>query len=193
VPFDHLELDAALARMPKGETVRGFVFNAGVDYVAQLKGPEVASGIQERILRRRPNDLLSYSAHDYFRLIHACSVALKDPLGLDAAVRAVGHASATGFFKSPMGRLLLRIVGRGDPARLMANEPTAYATSFSFGKRTYQRTGDRSLTLEHSADFLPIAYNLGALEGALEAVEAKAQKVVATPLATDAARYDITW
>jgi len=191
--FDENALNLLLARMTTQHTVRGFVFNAMVEHVAEKKGDVIASGLQERILKKRPSDLLSYPASDFFKLLHGGAVALEDPAGQDEAVRALGFASAAGFFASPMGRLLLTIVGRGNPARLMANEPTAYATSFSFGKRKFKRVGEQSIQLTHAEDFLPVPYNLGALQGAMAAVGATAQQVLATHLVPDGATYEITW
>lgn len=193
MPFDAAALQAVLARMPTSETVRGFVFNAMLAHVADTKGPVLASGLQERFLKKKPNDLLSYPAHDFFKLMHACAEAMAEPAGIDEGLRVMGYASATGFFRSPMGKMLLGIVGRGDPTRLMANEPTAYATSFSFGKRKYERTGERLMVLTHTEDYLPSPYNVGALQGAFDAVEAKAREVVPSALGPDAVRYTITW
>jgi len=186
-------LAAISTRVTTGTTVRGFVFNAMLDEVVDKRGAAFEGDLRNQVMRKRPSDLLSYPASDYFKLLHLCAVSLDDAAGIPESVRVLGYACAAGFFRSPMGRLLLGIVGRGDPARLMANEPTAYATSFSFGKRTYKRTGERSLELTHAEDFLPAPYNVGALQGALDAVGAKARKVTFVPIDRDAARYDITW
>jgi len=182
-----------LGRTPASATVRGFVFNAMLEYLAAKKGSEVAASVLERTLRKRPADLLSYPASDFFRLLHACAEALHAPEGIDEAVRQMGYASADGFFSSPMGKMLLSIVGRGDPARLIANEPTAYATSFSFGKRTFRRLGPREMVLTHTDDLLPVPYNMGALEAAMNSVGAKAQHVKPEPVSEGHCAYTIVW
>lgn len=182
-----------LKRTPDGATVRGFVFNAMLEHVAAKRGSAVATVVLEKTLRKRAADLLSYPAADFFKLLHACAEALEEPAGIDEAVRALGYASADGFFSSPMGKMLLGIVGRGDPARLMANEPTAYATSFSFGKRSFRRLGPREMELTHAEDLLPVPYNVGALEAAMNSVGAKAQHVKASPVAQGECRYIIVW
>lgn len=182
-----------LKRTPDGATVRGFVFNAMLEHVAARKGSHVAGKLVDEVMRKRPADLLSYPATDFFKLMHSCATALNEPKGFDEALRAVGYAAADGFFSSPMGKMLLGIVGRGDPARLMANEPTAYATSFSFGKRAFKRIGPREMELTHTEDLLPVPFNVGALEAAMNSVGAKAQQVKATPVSESHCVYTITW
>lgn len=190
--LDDAALAAILERLPASTTVRGFVFNAVLGFVAEKAGAEQAEAIRAALSRRKPNDLLSYPAKDYFTLLRDASAAVAPAVGPEAALRELGKASALGFFVSPMGKLLLKIIGGGTPARLMANEPTAYATSFSFGKRKYEKTGERSLALTHREDYLPVPYNIGALEGALLAAKLEA-RIEADPLGQDAARYTLTW
>lgn len=156
------------------------------------RGSQIASGVLERVLRKRPNDLLSYPAPDFFKLLFACVEALQPPLSTEQALHDLGHAAAKGFFASPMGRVLLGIVGQNNPPRLMANEPTAYGMSFSFGKRRYEKVGPREFALIHEGDLLPVPFNVGALEAAVEAVGEKTT-VTATELGPDAARYVQRW
>ena len=185
-------LNQLLARVSPKDTVRGFVSNAILGHVETIKGAPVASGLLERVLRKRPNDLLSYPAPDFFRLLLACTEAIALPGQHGAALHDLGHAAAAGFFVSPMGKVLLSIVGKGNPPRLMANEPTAYATSFSFGKRRYEKIGAREFALVHEEDLLPVPFNVGALEAAVAAVGEKAQVTVAE-LGPDSARYVMRW
>lgn len=184
-------LGPVLARMPANHTVRGFVFNAVLDEVGRRAGPAAAGEISRRLFRKPPGDLFSYGAHDFFRLIDAGAIALR-PMGEAEALEALGFAAAIGFFASPMGRMLLGIVGKGDPSRLMANEPTAYATSFTFGKRRYERSAPKEIRLHHDEDFLPVAFNVGALHGALTSISATG-KVRAEGRGQDAATYFLTW
>lgn len=193
MPLDSNGLVELLKRTPDGATVRGFVFNAMLEHVAAKKGSAVATAVLDQTLRKRAADLLSYPAGDFFRLLRACAEALAEPAGLDEALRALGYASADGFFSSPMGKMLLGIVGRGDPARLMANAPTAYATSFSFGKRSFRRLGPREMELTHVEDLLPVPFNVGALEAAMRSVGATAQHVKPTPVSQSECRYLIVW
>lgn len=190
--FDDTTLRQTLERVGPAETVRGFVFNAGLNFVAEKAGADAAGAILSRLFKRKPNDLLKYPAADYFRLLHHASEVIAPAVGAGLALHDLGKASAGGFFTSPMGKLLLKIVAGGNPARLMSNEPTAYATSFSFGKRTFARLGESALTLTHEADPLPAEYNVGALEGALEAAGLSAE-IRAEPLAQDSVRYALTW
>jgi uncharacterized protein (TIGR02265 family) len=191
--YDATALDELLGRLPPKETVRGFVFNAVTAHLAAKVGPEIASGMQERITRKRPVDLFNYPAADFFRLIYGgVGALLSQTESAEVAMQDLGYASAAGFFVSPTGRLLLAMVGTEDPAKLMANEPTAYATSFSFGRRAYAKNGTRELTLTHADDFLPIDFNVGALKSALDAAKAPA-KVVAHPEGRDGARYVLSW
>jgi uncharacterized protein (TIGR02265 family) len=74
----------------------------------------------------------------------------------------------------------------------MANEPTAYATSFTFGKRRYEKIAAREFALVHQEDLLPVPFNVGALEAAVESVGEKAQ-VTVTELGADSARYVLRW
>jgi uncharacterized protein (TIGR02265 family) len=185
-------LEALLARVSAKDTVRGFVSNAILGHVERIKGAPVASGVLERVLRKRPNDLLSYPAPDFFRLLIACTEAIALPGKHGEALHDLGHAAAAGFFVSPMGKVLLSIVGKGNPPRLMANEPTAYATSFTFGKRRYEKIAAREFALVHQEDLLPVPFNVGALEAAVESVGEKAQ-VTVTELGADSARYVLRW
>jgi uncharacterized protein (TIGR02265 family) len=192
VVLDDAGLNQILARLPESETVRGFVFNAVLAYVGETAGADAASGILGKLFKRKPIDLLKYPAADYFRLLHHGTVTIAPLVGAEVAMRELGKASALGFFESPMGRLLLSIIGTANPARLMSNCPTAYATSFSFGKRKYERTSETSLTLSHEEDPLPTEYNVGALEGALQAAKLTAQ-IDVEHLGQDAARYTLSW
>lgn len=188
-----INLAELVERTPERATVRGFVFNAMLDHVAAKQGADTAAAVLSQTLQRKPADLLSHPARDFFRLMHACAAALYEAKGFDTAVHDLGYAAAAGFFASPMGKMLLGIVGRGDPARLMANEPTAYATSFSFGKRTFRRIGPREMELTHAEDLLPVPFNVGALEAAMQAVGAKALTVTPTPVSETECRYLMTW
>lgn len=191
--FDDATLKETLQRVGPKETVRGFVFNAVLTHLAQKVGADEAQAILAQLFKRKPNDLLSYPAQEYFRLLHLGAKAMEPVVGTSRAVRELGKASALGFFASPMGKLLLNIIGTSNPARLMSNAPTAYATSFSFGKRKFERTSENTLTLTHEQDPLPHDYNVGALEGALEAANLSATTIEVEPLGQDAARYTLTW
>ena len=112
--------------------------------------------------------------------------------GLDDADIEAAHV-AHHLYGEAFQHMLLGIVGRGDPARLMANAPTAYATSFSFGKRSFRRLGPREMELAHVEDLLPVPFNVGALEAAMRSVGATAQHVKPTPVSQSECRYLIVW
>ena len=160
--------------------------------MVEKRGADVAAEIQRRLLPKRPVALLRHSAHDYFKVMFACAEALS-PADLDAGLYTVGFQCAAAFFETPMGQMLLSLVGRGDPSRLMANEPTAYKTTFSFGTRVFKRNGPREVECLHSEDCLPMSFNKGALVTAMKAIEVPTAKVTAVTVGPWSARYTISW
>jgi uncharacterized protein (TIGR02265 family) len=186
------QLEATLAQLPKNSTTLGYIFNKTLDCVVEQRGSEVAAEIQRRLLPKRPIALLRHSAHDYFKVMYACAHAL-DPDDLDAGLYTVGFECAAAFFQTPMGQMLLSLVGRGDPSRLMANEPAAYKTTFSFGTRVFKRLGPKEVECLHSEDLLPMPFNKGALMTAMKAIEVPTAKVTAVAAGPWSARYVIGW
>jgi uncharacterized protein (TIGR02265 family) len=188
---DDLEQRIALAR--PDDTVRGLLFNAVLALAGQQLGPEAAVRLREPLFHRPPTDFFSYPVVDFLRLIYATADALTPRYGShEAALWAIGGATATGFFHCNVGHALKRLIGLKNPKRLFANAPTAYSTLVSYGRREYSELGERQVRLHFQRDMQPVAFHEGVLSGALGAIGCQGQ-ARGTPRAVDEAEYLISW
>ncbi|MFY1830382.1 DUF2378 family protein [Myxococcus fulvus] len=193
--FPKNDLDQRLALVRPEDTVRGLIFNAVLLLAERQLGPDSAARLREPLFKRSPVDFFSYSAVDAIRLLYATSEALEKagryPTQEDA-VRACGAAAVTGFFSSTVGQTLTRLIGKGDPKRLLSNAPTAYSTLVSYGRREYTVLHERHVRLSFQGDMQPVQFHEGVLQEALKAIQCNG-RVVGTPHGYFAADYDITW
>ncbi|WP_338864134.1 TIGR02265 family protein [Myxococcus stipitatus] len=193
--FAKNDLDQRLALVRPDDTVRGLIFNAVLLLAEKQLGPDMASRLREPIFKRSPVDFFSYPAVDAIRLLYSTSEALARAgrYGTqEEAVRACGAAAVTGFFSSTVGQTLTRLIGKGDPKRLLSNAPTAYSTLVSYGRRDYNVVTERHVRLSFHGDMQPVQFHEGVLQEALKAIQCKGS-VVGTPHGYFAADYDIVW
>lgn len=193
--FAKNDLDQRLELVRPEDTVRGLIFNAVLMLAEKQLGPDMASRLREPIFKRSPVDFFSYPAVDAIRLLYSTSEALvrAGRYGTqEEAVRACGAAAVTGFFSSTVGQTLTRLIGKGDPKRLLSNAPTAYSTLVSYGRRDYNVVTERHVRLSFHGDMQPVQFHEGVLQEALKAIQCKGT-VVGTPHGYFAADYDIVW
>ncbi|WP_342375804.1 DUF2378 family protein [Myxococcus stipitatus] len=193
--FEQNDLDQRIALMRPEDTVRGLIFNALLLLAERQLGADMASRLREPFFKRSPVDFFSYPAVDAIRLMYATSEALVTAghYGThEEAVRACGAASVTGFFSSTVGQTLTRLIGKGDPKRMLSNAPTAYSTLVSYGRREYNVVTERHVRLSFHGDMQPVQYHEGVFQEALKAIQCKGT-VVGTPRGFFAADYDIVW
>ncbi|GHG64772.1 TIGR02265 family protein [Comamonas sp. JC664] len=187
------ELEQRLAIIRPEDTVRGLVFNAVFMLAEKKLGAEAATKLREPFFKRSPVDFFSYPAVDAMRLLYATSEVLTPHYGsMEDAVRACGAAAVTHFFQSTVGQTLNRLIGKGDPKRLLSHAPTAYSTLVSYGRREYAVLGDKQVRLAFHGDMQPVQYHEGVLQEALSVIGCKS-RVVGTPRGMSGADYVITW
>jgi len=189
------DMDQRLALVRPEDTVRGLIFNAVLNLAERQLGPDAAAKLREPLFKRSPVDFFSYSAVDAIRLLYATSDALARAGRFgsqEEAVRACGAAAVTGFFSSTVGQTLTRLIGKGDPKRLLSNAPTAYSTLVSYGRREYSVVAERHVRLAFEGDMQPVQFHEGVLQEALKAIQCNGT-VTGTPRGYFAADYDIQW
>jgi uncharacterized protein (TIGR02265 family) len=178
---------------PEGATVRGLIFNAVFKLVNQHLGEASATELRSQISKKALVDFFSYSARDFLQVLFAAGERLSPIYGSSqAAIRACGAAVGGDFFLSGVGRTLTTIIGQGDPKKLLANAPTAYSTTVSYGQRKYNVLGDRRVSLHFKGDMQPVEFHQGTLEAALEGVGCPG-KVEVRRIGLDEAEYIIEW
>ncbi len=191
--FPQNDFEQRLAVIRPNDTVRGLVFNAVFNLTERQLGAEAATRLREPFFKRSPVDFFSYPAVDALRLLYTTSEALTPVYGsMEDAVRACGAAAVSHFFQSTVGQTLNRLIGKGDPKRLLSHAPTAYSTLVNYGRREYAVLGDKQVRLAFHGDMQPVQYHEGVLQEALSVIGCKS-RVVGTPRGVTGADYVITW
>lgn len=187
------EREQRMGLAPEGATVRGLIFNAVFKLVGKHKGEAVATELRSRIAKKALVDFFSYPARDFIEVLYRGAELLAPEYGsVEAALRACGAVSISGFFQTSVGRTLTSLIGHKDPKRLFSSSPTAYSTAVSYGRREFTALGERRVRLHFRGDMLPVMYHEGLLMEALRAVGCEG-RVSSRSLGLDEAEYIIEW
>jgi uncharacterized protein (TIGR02265 family) len=130
---------------------------------------------------------------DYLAFAWAAADALEPVLGnTEAAFRELGAASMRNVFNSMLGRTLLTL-GGDDPRQLLAQAPSGYRATISYGERTLRWTAPNKAILSVKRDFLLPVFHAGVLAAAVEATGKR--DVVCTPHTTGPLDFEleISW
>jgi uncharacterized protein (TIGR02265 family) len=192
MPVDQRDLQARIAATTPQDTVRGLIFNALFDAVEEHAGKAAALDCDPTGKGRR-TDFFNFPVADFLRAIGPAVDLLEPKLGsTERAFFEFGYRAVANVFGSALGATIL-VLAQKDPRSLLAQAPTAYRGTVSYGERRIEWTGERRARLTFSHDFLVPAYHCGVLTAAMEAVEAKAPRVTGSQVALLEAVYEVSW
>ncbi|WP_375755555.1 DUF2378 family protein [Corallococcus exercitus] len=188
------DLEARLAATTPEDTSRGLFFLGVLDAVRFLGGPEAVTRCLEQV--GETADFMPMQTYPFPRFLRLSYVAAEQLSSLvgghEAAQRQIGTQAMLDFLNSMFARDFVQQAG-GDPKRLLELMHSGYRTALNFGERTVEWTGPTSGRVIMKRSLMPVAYNEGILQSALEVtgvhdvqVRGKAQSLV------DAV-YDVSW
>jgi uncharacterized protein (TIGR02265 family) len=138
MPSDKNDLAQRVALCQPGDNVRGFIFKSVYGLVEQRLGsPGIEQMLEQLRIHRTLIDFFSYPAADFLRMLYTATDVLEPYYpSTEAAMRACGASTVTGFFKSYVGNTLVRLISGGDdPRRALSTVQTVYATLVRYGAR----------------------------------------------------------
>lgn len=192
MPSDRDDLDARLSAATPADTVRGVIFNATFELVAELAGTPAVVECDPAGKGRR-HEFFSYPVAVYLRVAWGAADVLAGRLGgRDGVFRELGSRAARRWLCSPLGSALLAFAGR-DPRRLLANAASGYRNVVSYGTRTIEWRGERHAHLLFRRDFLVPAFHCGALTAALETTCEAPFRAEGREVGFLDSEYDVTW
>ncbi|NOK11136.1 DUF2378 family protein [Corallococcus exercitus] len=188
------DLEARLAATTPEDTSRGLFFLGVLDAVRFLGGPEAVARCLEQV--GETADFMPMQTYPFPRFLRLSYVAAEQLSSLvgghEAAQRQIGTQAMLDFLNSMFARDFVQQAG-GDPKRLLELMHSGYRTALNFGERTVEWTGPTSGRVIMKRSLMPVPYNEGILQSALEVtgvhdvqVHGKAQSLV------DAV-YDVSW
>ncbi len=173
-----VDLDAHVALVPKGATIKGMFFNQLTAH-ARRADPlfEVPAGLQSRVLRYLP--FKDYPYADWLRVCHAASRASFRHLPMGQALRKMGAEAYDTLLATTVGKVIFAAVSK-DVGRVLEYGPRAYGVAVHCGRVTAERLGPRLVCyrFERLPGFLE-TYQVGVMEGAVAAAGGRARVRVA--------------
>jgi uncharacterized protein (TIGR02265 family) len=165
------ELSSRLALVEPTESIRGMHFMGVLDTVRFLGGEQAVSRLVEGGDFPKDLDLSEFYPMQPFMRLFFAAVRLLDPQlrGVEEVMRQLGVQGTLTFVNSMFGSEVRHQVS-GDPRRLVELLPEAYRMAINFGAFRVEWSGPRTGRLHMRRMFMPVAYNEGMLEGALQAV-----------------------
>jgi len=192
MPADLPDLQARIAATTPQDTVRGLIFNALFDTVEQHAGKAAAKACDPTGKGHR-TDFFSFPVADFLRLLGPAIDLVEPAVGSsDRAFFEFGYRALANVFGSTLGATIM-VMARKDPRALLAQAPTAYRGTVSYGERRIEWVGARQARLTFSRDFLVPPYHCGVLTAALEAIEARNPKVSGAQVSLLEATYAVSW
>lgn len=173
-----LDLDAHLAAIPEGTTIKGMFASDVVKLVRDRTGKSPG---REKFVAFK-----DYDFKEWVRLLVTGAEMIHPDVPIHEAIRRVGHLAYPTFFSSLAGRVLLSVVGK-DPLKLIPLVPKIYAMTASRGRAKVAEIepGRALIELRDVWDF-PESYNVGNFEGAMRAFEVEGKIELQTFSACDA-------
>lgn len=175
------------------DTVKGMLFNGLLGAVERQLGLAArercrkASGEDEFI------DFFGYPVASFLKLLYAAAEQFTPKLGSrDAALRALGRQAVNDIMASRVGQTVL-LLADGSPRRMLFTLPSAYRTAVSYGDRNADVASETHGFFVMKRDFMPIPYQEGFLEAAIQALGITRVQVKGRPLGTLDASYEISW
>jgi uncharacterized protein (TIGR02265 family) len=188
------DLEARLAATAPDETSRGLFFLGVLDAVRFLGGPEAVTRCLEQVGETAEFlPMQTYAFPRFLRLSYAAAAQLA-PLvgGHEAAQRQIGTQAMLDFLNSMFARDFVQQAG-GDPKRLLELMHSGYRTALNFGERSVEWTGPRSGKVTMKRSLMPVPYNEGILQSALEVTGVQDVQVRGQAQSLVDAVYEVSW
>lgn len=188
-----LGLKERLSRATPEDTVRGLFFNGVLSTVRTFADEEAVRRCRVMMSQSRFFDFFSYSLFDFLRLAFAAAQYISPRQGgFDAGLHRLGQQGMRDFLASMAGKTFLSFSGT-DARRMLTNLPVLFRTAVSYGERSVEWTGSRRCRLIMKRDFMPPAYQEGAIETALQILHPKFVTVRSVPTGMLDNEYLISW
>ncbi|NOK21741.1 DUF2378 family protein [Corallococcus carmarthensis] len=188
------DLEARLAATTPEDTSRGLFFLGVLDAVRFLGGPEAVTRCLEQV--GETADFMPMQTYPFPRFLRLSYVAAEQlsPLvgGHEAAQRQIGTQAMLDFLNSMFARDFVQQAG-GDPKRLLELMHSGYRTALNFGERTVEWTGPTSGRVIMKRSLMPVPYNEGILQSALEVTGVHDVQVRGQAQSLVDAVYDVSW
>ena len=161
MPLDRSELAQRIAMTGPKDLVRGGVFHALLEAVAQRAPGDVA--LPRLFSRWGPQvlqELHFYPVAEWLELYwDAVGVAEGPCGGPDAAAKLLGEAACRRFLGSLIGRLAVEAGASKLPLERLMAMPAGFAAATSYGLRAAERIDDRRGVLRYEREFAPAAFH----------------------------------
>lgn len=193
MPADRNDLQARLVLTKPSDTVRGFIFSAVLKLVESHLGKGVSDKLRQHVAKGMIIDFLAYPATAFLKVLYDAVDLLEPVYGSpEAALRACGASTVSGFFDSAVGQTLLKLVSTRDPRKAFSQLPTAYSTLVSYGQRFTTVLGDKKVKITFKDDMQPFQFHEGALAAALKSIHLKGT-VKGTAITRNYSEYLLEW
>ncbi len=188
------DLEARLAMTTPEDTSRGLFFLGVLDAVKFLGGADAVKRCLEQV--DETADFIPMQTYPFPRFLKLSYVAAEQlaPLvgGHEAAQRQIGTQAMLDFLNSMFARDFVQQAG-GDPKRLLELMHSGYRTALNFGERTVEWTGPTSGRVIMKRSLMPVPYNEGILQSALEVTGVQDVQVRGEAQSLAEAVYDVSW
>ncbi|MFB1480589.1 DUF2378 family protein [Corallococcus sp. RDP092CA] len=188
------DLEARLAMTTPEDTSRGLFFLGVLDAVRFLGGADAVKRCLEQV--DETADFIPMQTYPFPRFLKLSYVAAEQlaPLvgGHEAAQRQIGTQAMLDFLNSMFARDFVQQAG-GDPKRLLELMHSGYRTALNFGERTVEWTGPTSGRVIMKRSLMPVPYNEGILQSALEVTGVQDVQVRGEAQSLAEAVYDVSW
>jgi uncharacterized protein (TIGR02265 family) len=173
--------------------VRGTLFLGALEVVRALEGEDGVRRCVEAGGEPRFVEFFNYPVEAWLRVNEEAARLLEGRCGGWAeAQRRLGRRATADMLKSTAGKALL-LLSKGETRRLLANMPSAYRAAVNFGERTVTWEGPMRGRVLMRRDFMPCAWHEGVLLATLEAMKARAGRVLGTRLEVLDSEYLVSW
>ena len=193
MPADLADLRARLSAATPNDTVRGLIFNGTFSVIRARLGVDGARRCDPAGQGQR-TAFKSYPVSEYLELVFGAVERLEEHFGdPDAVFYAFGHGALVSVFSSSVLGTTLKMLAGGRPAQLLANGPTGYLATVSYGTRTVEVVGERHVRLVFRRDFLVPTFHCGVLSAGVESVGGRDVRVRGRQTGFLDAIYDVEW
>ena len=182
------------ARAGASETTSGIFFQSIVDCVRARRGAPQVEELLQGLKSRRWLGPLRYPVTDYLQLLEKGLLLIGTEAEFNDNLIQLGVDASRVFRESPVGQLFVR-TNAGAVHRVMAGVRLAYATTSSYGERSYERLKDKEGLLSVKGDWVGPAGALGAILGGVPVIAESTLNATVESVADDGASYNIrvTW
>lgn len=178
------------ARAGASETTSGIFFQSILDCVKARRGQPQVEALLEEMGTRRWLGLMRYPVRDYLLLLEKGLLLIGGEAEFNDNLIQLGVDASRVFRESPVGQLFER-TNAGAVHRVMAGVRLAYATTSSYGERSYVRLKDQEGLLRVKGDWVGPAGALGAILGGVPLLAGSTLSASVEAIEDDGASYNI--